>query len=147
MTAIICAVQAGTENAALLGMGIGAVIFIIMGLVILSIILGGVFMLIGAGVANVEGRNFGKAIVASLFAGLGGSFAGGIIALIPFIGPFLAFFANIVVQIFIIKAVFATETGKAILTWLFNLIAQIIVLIIATIIFWGTIAGMLFAVH
>ena len=147
MTAIICVAQAGLEDTALLGMGIGATVFVVLGLLILGLILGGAFMLIGANVANVEGRTFGKAILAAFLAGLGGSFVAGIFMLIPFIGPLLGFFGNIVTQIYIIKAIFDTETGKAALTWLFSLISQIIIITIAAIIFWGTIAAMLATTH
>lgn len=145
MTSIICAAGSGAENAPLLGMGIAAAIFIIIGLTILMVLLGGLFMFIGAGVAKVENRSFGKAVAASLLGGIGGNIVGGILFIIPIIGPVLGFLGNIATQIFIIKAIFCTETGKAILTWLFNLIAQVIVAIIAGIIFWGTIGTMLMA--
>lgn len=147
MTTIICAAQSGTENAALLGMGIGAAVVIIFGLFVLSIILGGIFMYFGASVAKVEERTFSKAIIAALLASLGGSFVGGIFMLLPLIGPFLGSLANIAAQIFIIKAIFNTDTGKAVVTWVFNLLAQLIVVAIAAIIFWSAIAGMLIAAN
>ena len=142
MTAIICAAPAGGKIAASLGMGIGAAILIIFALTILSLILGGIFMYIGAGMAKVEKRTFGKAVLAYLLSGLGGSVAGGLVSVIPVVGIFLGFIANILIQIVIIKAIFETETGKAVLTWLFGLIAQIIVMVIAAIIFWSAIIAL-----
>ena len=145
MTSIICAAGSGAENAQLLGMGIAAAVLIIVGLTILMILLGGLFMFIGAGIAKVEHRTFLKAVAAALLGGIGGSIVGGILFWIPVIGPVLGFFGNIATQIFIIKAIFNTETGKAILTWLFDLIAQFIVAVIAIIIFWGAIGATLAA--
>ena len=147
MTSIVCVALARMGNSILLGMGIGVIVGISIALMVVWVILGGIFMLIGANVAKVEGRSFGKAVLAALLAGIGGTIIGGIIGVIPLIGLFLGFFASIITQIFIIKAIFATETGKAALTWLFSLIAQMIIIIITVIIFWGAIATVLVAAH
>jgi hypothetical protein len=144
MTSVICAANTA-ENATMLGMGIGAAIFVMFGLFFLAVLLGGLFMSIGARTAHVKNVTFGKAVLASFFAGFGGNLVAGIFIIIPFVGPVVAFFTNIITQVYIIKAIFDTETGKAFLTWLFNLIAQVIVVIIAAIIFWGSIAAWLAA--
>ncbi|MDD5598614.1 MAG: hypothetical protein PHV82_11770 [Victivallaceae bacterium] len=145
MTTIIAAQAA--DNAVLLGMGIGAAVGTLLTLLAVWIVLAGVFMFIGAGVAKVAGRSFGKAVAAALLAGLSGNLVGGIFLIIPVIGPVIGVFANIIMQIFIIKTVFETETGKAVLTWVFSLVAQIIVAVIAMIIFGGALIGMFAAAH
>lgn len=142
MTTIIGAAHTGAGNAVLLGMGIGAAVGTLLTLLAVWIILAGLFMLIGASVAKVPGRTFGKAVAAALLAGLGGNAVGGIFLIIPLIGPVLGVFVNIIVQIFIIKAIFETDAGKAVLTWIFSLIAQIIVAVIAVIVFGGALLGM-----
>jgi hypothetical protein len=142
----IIAAQAA-DNAVLLGMGIGAAVATVLTLLAVWIILAGLFMYIGANVAKVPHRSFGKAVAAALLAGFGGNMVGGLFLIVPVIGPLLGGLINIIVQIFIIKAIFETETGKAILTWIFSLVAQIIVAVIASIIFGGALLGMFAAFY
>jgi hypothetical protein len=138
MTTTLCvATVAGAENATLLGMEIVLAISIILGLVALSILLGGVFMLLGAKIANVEKRGFGKAVGSVILCKIGASITSGLIGIIPVVGLLLAPFAAIAIQIYIIKAIFETQTTKAVLTWLFSLIAYLIVLAISAIIFFS----------
>ncbi|WP_456450044.1 hypothetical protein [Palaeococcus sp. (in: euryarchaeotes)] len=74
-----------------------------------------VFLWFGAKFAKIEDATFGKAFIAALAAILG--------RLIPFIGGLIAF-------LWIIKTVFNTDWGKAVITWLFAIVIAIVIAII-----------------
>lgn len=92
--------------------------------------LGGALMLLGARIAKVEKRSFKKAILASFAC----SFANILIATgfskSTGAGFLVGIFINIWLQVYLVKMIFSTKTGKAVLTLIFNFIATIIIIII-----------------
>jgi len=114
----------------LAGVTLGAIGLIM--LFIFGVIIGGFFMWIAAKIAHVKGATFGKAVVAAIAT----SFVTVVIAVIsralPIIGDVLGFIMGLIVSIVIIKGVFDTSFGKAIVVWIFQLIAIVIALFLAS---------------
>ena len=77
-----------------------------------------VFLWFGAKFAKIEDATFGKAFIAALAAILG--------RLIPFIGGLI----GLIAFLWIIKTVFNTDWGKAVITWLFAIVIAIVIAII-----------------
>ncbi len=77
------------------------------------------FLWVGAKVAGIQNAGFLKATLAAFL----GMVAGAILSMVPAIGWLLAILAYIV----IIKYVFNTDWGKAIIAWLVSFVASLIV--------------------
>ncbi len=99
--------------------------------VALSIVLGGFFMWAGAKMAGISNATFGK----SVWAAIAVSFVTWIIAIVfsivPVIGTLIGFIIGVLVALIVIKSIYGTSAGKAFLAWLFNIIAQILAIVIA----------------
>ena len=91
-------------------------------IILVSWVVGAFFLWLGAKIAGIKPASFVKALIATLF----GFVAGIVLGLIPVLGWLL----GIIAYIIIIKYVFATDRGKAIIAWLVSIIAVIIVSII-----------------
>ena len=82
-----------------------------------------VFLWFGAKFAKIEDATFGKAFIAAL----GGLIISTILGrLIPFIGGLI----GLIAFLWIIKTVFNTDWGKAVITWLFAIVIAIVIAII-----------------
>ncbi|MBO8174005.1 MAG: hypothetical protein H0Z18_01965 [Thermococcus sp.] len=82
-----------------------------------------VFLWLGAKFAKIEDASFGKAFIATL----GGFIVSAIVgAIIPYIGGLL----GLIAFLWIVKTVFNTDWGKAIIAWLFAIVIAIILMII-----------------
>ncbi len=86
---------------------------------VVFLLIGALFLWVGAKVAKIAGATFGKAFLAALL----GVVAGLILGLVPAIGWLL----GIIAYIIIIKYVFNTDWGKAIIAWLIAFVASLIV--------------------
>ena len=96
-------------------MGFMAVIVILIALVI-----AGVFLMLGAKFAGIEGANLGKSMIAVI--------GGGILALLTGWIPVIGWVLGIVAYIWAIKTVFDTDWGKAAIAWLMTIVVEIIVM-------------------
>lgn len=82
-----------------------------------------VFLWLGAKFAKIEDASFGKAFIATL----GGLIVSAVIgAIIPVIGGLL----GLIAFLWIVKTVFNTDWGKAVIAWLFAIVIAIILMII-----------------
>ncbi len=109
------------------GAGIGIVIFIILGILFVFWLFNIFCMMMGAKVANISNRSFGKAFVASLLiAWLGGAVIGGLSLLHPLLG--LA--GLIFVPAIFIKMVYSCDLGQAIIAYIINIITSITLTIV-----------------
>ncbi len=106
-----------------------AMLFTGYGLLILlvTLLVGAFFLWIGAKVAKIAGATFLKALLATFL----GMVAGIILGLVPVLGWLL----GIVAYIVIIKYIFNTDWGKAIIAWLISFVAAIITGVILGLIF------------
>lgn len=108
-------------------MSIIAIIGTFIGGLVILVFVAGLFMLAGAKLAGVEKATFGTAILAAIACSLVSLALAGIFSIIPLVGTIAGFIISLLVEIFIIKAIFNTSFGKALLTLLCNAIVQIAV--------------------
>ena len=116
-----------------MGFGLGMVLVFIF-----AVIFGGFFMWIAAKVAGVKKSTFGRAIVAAVGASFVALFVSFVFHFLPIFGNLLGFIIGLILTIFVIKVIFDTSTGKAILVWIFNIIATGLAVLVATIIAAGS---------
>ena len=109
------------------GLGVGALFAFLF-----AIILGGFFMWIAAKIARVKRSSFGRAIMAAIGTSLVLFIITFITSFIPILGNAAGFVVGIL-QIFVIKGAFDTSTGKAVLVWVFNIVASIIAVLLASV--------------
>ncbi|MCP3966038.1 MAG: hypothetical protein GY750_07495 [Lentisphaerae bacterium] len=115
--------------------GAGAVLLLLLAVIILS----GFFMYIGAKMASVPNVTFMKATGVAIAVSVLCSVLAFFLAFIPPIGPILGMLIGNFFAIFLIKSFFVIGWGKALLVLIFNIIAQIIVMIIGALLLTGTI--------
>lgn len=110
---------------------IAAGITAILALIIVSILIAGIFIWIGAKIAGVEEATFGNAIVAAVGASIVGWIITIVLSGIPVIGTIAGLIIGFIVGgLFVIKSIFSTSWRKAFLTWVFNIVAQVIAVIL-----------------
>ena len=112
----------------LAGLGLGLIAFLVLALLISAF-----FLWIGAKLAGIREASFGKAILAALVSVVALALLQIVLSLIPRIGGTLGLLLGILVSIYVIKAVFDTGWGKAILAWILYIVAIILAGIIAAI--------------
>ncbi len=95
------------------------------------------FMWLGAKMAGVEKATFWRSFIAAM----GSAFLTWILSLslsfFPPIGPPIGFLIGLVLVIFVIKGAYDTNFGKALLVWLFHLLAEIAAIVIGVLTFAG----------
>jgi hypothetical protein len=112
----------------LAGLGVGLIAFLVLALLISAF-----FLWIGAKLAGIRGASFGKAVLAALVSVAALAILEIVLSLIPRIGGTLGLLLGILVSIYVIKAVFDTGWGKAILAWILYIAAIIVAGIITAI--------------
>lgn len=90
---------------------------------LIMIVVDTVFLWFGAKFARIEDATFGKAFIAAL----GGLIISAILGrLIPVIGGLL----GLIAFLWVVKTVFNTDWGKAVIAWLFAIVIAIVVVVI-----------------
>ncbi len=108
----------------------------------LVVVVSATFVSIGASVAGIEGRSFGKAIGVTVGAALVGVVAGGVLSLVGLADGFIGAAAGIAVNLAVIRAVYATSWGKSAVAWLVATLA-IVVVVGVPLLFLGGLAALL----
>ena len=94
---------------------------------LIAVVIDSVFLWLGAKFAKIEDASFGKAFIAAL----GGLIVSAVIgATIPHIGRLL----GLIAFLWIVKTVFNTDWGKAIIAWLFAIVIAILLMIVIMIV-------------
>lgn len=93
---------------------------------ILMVIIGGLLMWIAAKLARVENASFGRAMAAAVAASFVEVLVSFLFNLVPALGNLFGFILGLVVTILVIKTIFRTSFGKALLVWVFNLVAAFV---------------------
>ncbi|MCX5752898.1 MAG: hypothetical protein NTW97_04530 [Candidatus Krumholzibacteria bacterium] len=101
---------------------------------ILMVIIGGFLMWVAAKIARVEKSSFARAMAAAVAASFIEIFVAFLFNLIPVFGNLFGFILGLVIAILVIKGVFRTSFGKALLVWIFNLAAAFVALALAAMI-------------
>lgn len=109
----------------------------VLGIAVLAMLIATFFMWIGAKMAGVEKATFGRSFIAAL----GSAFLTWILSLalsfFPPVGPPIGFLIGLILVIFVIKGAYDTNFGKALLVWVFHLLAEIAAIIIGILTFAG----------
>lgn len=109
--------------------GVG-IIFVFVFMVIIS----GLFMWFAAKIARVENATFGRAMLAAIASSFVEVLVAFVFNAVPVLGNLIGFIIGLIVAILVIKAVFRASFGKALLVWIFNLIAALIAIVLAAMI-------------
>ncbi len=96
---------------------------------VVSVVISGFFVLLGAKMAGIEKATLGKSIIASIAGNIGYVIFATVFSLVPVIGTLLGFVVGLFVMLFIIKSIFDTTFGKAFLAWIFHFVAQVLVIL------------------
>jgi hypothetical protein len=84
------------------------------------------FLLLGARIAGVENRTFGKAVGTTLLGGVAAFILSRVLASIPGWGPALAFFGGFVASALVMMPIFRIGFGRAlgatVLAWILGLL-------------------------
>jgi hypothetical protein len=107
-----------------------------------AVILGGFFMWIAAKISGVRRATFGRAMLAAVGTSLVSFFFTFVFHFVPFVGNLVGFIIGLILTILVIKGAFDTTTGKAVLVWIFNIVAVVIAVFLASVVGIGT-AGLL----
>ncbi|MDP6438878.1 MAG: hypothetical protein QGH74_04510 [Candidatus Brocadiia bacterium] len=113
----------------------GAILGILVGLVILSALIGGMFMWVGAKMAGVRNATFGKSVVAAVAVAVITWLIAGVCSILPVIGTIFGFVLGLIFAVFVIQGVYGTSFARALVVWIFNVIAQVLALVIALVTF------------
>jgi len=122
------------------GMGIGLIIL----MMVISILVGSLFLYLGASIAGIEEKSFGKAIGAFVLSWIVVAIITGIFSFMPVIGTILGFIVGIILSVLIVKSMFKTSSGKAFIALLLAWVLSIVAGFIMTLIF-GVSAATMFA--
>ena len=98
---------------------LGGMMGSILVLFVISLVLGAIFMLIGARMAGVANVSFGKCLLAAIASSFITYLASLVLSIFPIIGTILGFIAGALLSMAVIKGIFDTSFGKAFLTWIF----------------------------
>lgn len=111
-------------------MGIGLIILMI----VVSIVVGALFLYLGTSIAGIENRSFGKAVGAFVVSWLVVMIITAIFSFVPVIGTILGFIVGIILSVLIVKSMFKTSSGKAfialLLAWVLSILAGFIITLI-----------------
>jgi hypothetical protein len=107
-------------------------------IVVLAVLFGGLMMWIAAKIAGVRKATFGRAVVAAIGCAAVSFLLGAGFHFIPIFGDLVGFFIGLVLSILVIKGAFDTTTGKALLVWIFEIIAAFVAIVIGTMLAAGT---------
>jgi hypothetical protein len=112
-----------------LGFGTGLVGGALAAVFVIGAIVTSVFIWIGALLAGVEGAGFVRALAVAVLNAIIGGVATVVLG-VGAIPPPVGMLIGLVITLFLIKAIFGTTWGKALLTWVFAIIAEIIVVVL-----------------
>jgi hypothetical protein len=116
---------------------IGVVATAILGIAVLALLIATFFMWIGAKMAGVKKATFGRSFIAALASAFLTWFLSLALSFFPPIGPPIGFLIGLVLVVFVIKGAYDTNFGKALLVWVFHLLAEIAAIIIGLLTFAG----------
>lgn len=110
---------------------LGGIVTAYIGIVIISILLSTFFMWLGAKVTNVKKADF----INSLIAAVGASVVTGLVswAFAGFagVGAAVGYLLGLALSVVVIKAAYDIDYSKALIIWIFHLIATIIAIFVA----------------
>jgi len=92
----------------------------------IGLLISAAFLLLGASIAGIENRTFGKAIGATILGGIASFILSLVLSIVPVIGTVLGFIGGFLISALIIMGIFSTTFGKAlaatVLAWIFSIV-------------------------
>ena len=119
-------------------MGLGIIILMI----VVSVVVGALFLYLGASIAGIENKSFGKAIGAFVLSWIMVAIITAIFSFVPVLGSILGFIIGIILSVLIVKSMFQTSSGKAFIALLMAWVLSIIAGFIMTLIFGVSLAAL-----
>ena len=117
----------------------GTLFMVFLGIFVLAALVSTFFIWIGARIAGIKNAAFGNSLLAAIGAAFVTWFVSLLFASTTGIWAIIGFIIGLILSIFVIQGAFKTTFGKALLAWIFHVIAEIIVVFIATATFAGVI--------
>lgn len=103
-----------------------------------AVLISGIFMWIGARLAGVQRATLGRAILAAIAStAIAWIIRGLFAAALPFVGPFIGFLLGLLLVLVAIRVIFDTSFGKALLAWIFFILAQMVAGLLVGLLFFG----------
>lgn len=111
---------------------LGTVFMAVLGVFVVAALISTFFIWLGARIAGIKNARFGN----SLLAAIGAAFVTWLISWLfagaAGIWAIIGFIIGLILSIFVVQGAFKTTFGKALLAWIFHVIAEIIAILIAT---------------
>ena len=120
---------------------LGAVMVVFLSVVFFAAVIAGFFMWVGAKLSAVPGATFGKAVVAGALAAIVTCIARLVFSILPLVGGVLGSIAGLLCAILVIKVIFETSTGRAIVVWVLCALGLFIAWRITMVVFAGSVAA------
>lgn len=94
--------------------------------VFVALFIQALFLLLGAKLAGIEDRTFGRALGTAFLGGIASFIVSAILGFVPLIGHVLGLVCGFLISALIMKAIFTTTLGKAawamVIAWILTLI-------------------------
>jgi hypothetical protein len=108
------------------------------GFFIIGSAIGAFFLAIGASVAGIERRTFGKAFMATVGAMIAGAVVGGVLGVFGMHNGFIPAAIGLLTNLAVIRSVYDTSWGKAFVAWLVEVIAVVVLVGVPLVALLGT---------
>ena len=108
---------------------------------LIAVLVASFFMWLGAKIAGVERSTYGRSMVAAIAAAFVTWLVSWVGTQIPSMPRVIGFVVGLVLTLIVIQAAYSTRFGKALLVWIFNVIAQVIAGVLAFVLFSYSILG------
>jgi len=105
-----------------------ALLLFVAGCIVVATVISAIFIWLGAKLAGIKGATFGRSFWAALVSSFLVWALTGIGAALFGFGTVLGWIIGILITLVVLKKIFNTTWGKALLAWLFQGIAQLLVL-------------------
>ena len=112
------------------------------GIILIAALLSTFFMWLGAKVSNVKKATFWRSLLAAIGSAIISGLISWLFAGFTGIGAVIGFLIGLGLALLVIKAAYETDYGKALLVWLFHLVAEVIAIIIAIFTFAGALLNL-----
>jgi len=112
-------------------------------LIFLNFIIAGFFIWVGAKITRINNSTLKRAYLAAIAASFTTYFMTILLSALPAISTILSFFIGVFLCLFVIKRVFRSTIRQAFMIWIFNIVAQILAVIIGASLFIGGIKDLI----
>lgn len=114
----------------------GGMILTLAAMALIALVIEAVFIWIGARLAGVYPVTFGRCFKVAFFTVVITFLAAMalhlllVLHILPMLGPVAGWIIGVLISIYVIKAVFAVGFGRALVVWIFTVIAQVIAVLL-----------------